>query len=224
MCDPILPINYNYYALAILGATGIEMKKRFEWVYDLINTETILVDKIYLLAGERYISKDESGLERDGGKEFLESIAKKYNHSLQKVIETEIARELAENIFSKLNGDIKIITLNSEQVNGKRPTTESNAQLLLKELQNYDSKRGKILIVSRAPNIFPQKQQFFSIIKDDNINFEFAGGACSFDEADQEYAIINILMPVAGTFYQAANQLRGKIAKNDNAINKKEDL
>ncbi len=225
MCDPILPIDYNYYALAILGATGIEMKKRFEWAHDLINIKTILIDKIYLLAGERYIETDESGLDRDGGRGFLESIAAKYNHSLQKVTETEIARELAENIFSKLNSDIKIITLHSEQSNGKRPTTESNARVLLRELESHASREDiKILVISRAPNIFPQKQQFLPIIKDSNIKFEFVGGPCSFNEGSLEYNIMNILMPVAGTFYQAANQLRGKMANNSNLINKKEDL
>ena len=54
MLDSVLPKHADGACIAVLGATGNEMAKRFDYLHQIIDSALVTNPKVYLLVGERF--------------------------------------------------------------------------------------------------------------------------------------------------------------------------
>lgn len=200
LMSAIAPSRSDWDAAAVLGATGIELHKRMDYIVKLLNSTVLKTDTIFLLVGERFITQDEAGFNREGGREHLQGLADSCGIARNAITESYIAADIAVQKFSEL--DFSVVNWNCgitmpQDVEGKkifiidtpkgdkfRPNTQDTVSAFLAYTSLHKIPLTSVLYFSRNPNILAQKDQVSSIMQEQAklIDFEVVGGGCEVDE------------------------------------------
>jgi predicted nucleic-acid-binding protein len=207
--------------LAILGATGIEMKKRITYVKHLIDNHSFTPKYIFLLTGERYSLQDCNSydqnskcfISQDGGMDYITILAKNNHVTAEEITEIHIMKDQ----YKKIIGLPTPIVINTPRGIKQRPDT-SDTVIHFMNSSVYPF-CNRTIFVSRAPNI---KAQHVAIEKvyhklDSTKTFETIGREASIRELTHQASVAHhIIMPIAGTIYGQYVKVCKKISINQN--------
>jgi hypothetical protein len=172
--DSIKPKIQFFDAVCILGATGPKMKDRIDYANFLIESG-LKVKNIILLAGERYVTKNIDGKERE-----LIELAKKLNiNDWQKLTETDLISDLY-NKSDLYNRNLAYHLIDTLAMDLPRPTTQTTIIELIKFLNAHREIRN-IIFISNQPYVKYQESVIRSVFDDFkiNVNFEVVGSSYS---------------------------------------------
>jgi hypothetical protein len=157
--EELPPQEQEYQAIAVFGSTASEMKLRLDYAKNLVEQRNIQAKQLFLLCGERPFT-----LNVDGNDEFLNEIAGNYQIDPKQVTETH----LMQNAYQQVKGenqfaDIPVKVIDTPKGSKPRPTT---VDTLIKLAQENPDLAGKVLFISRAPNIQAQAEDTKLILKE----------------------------------------------------------
>lgn len=157
-------------ALIIFGATGSTMNTRLKYAADLITTNQINATWLIFLVGERYVTLDQNGISLDGTQESLEPLAKSLHKTVDKLTETDLAKNLYRN--SALYNKIPMIFIDTPRGLLSRPTTETTLLELCKWLKAHPEV-ARITFVSNQPYIGYQTAITDAVLKNQKIMLDY---------------------------------------------------
>ena len=169
LTDSISPTNSNPDLIAIFGAAMGAMKSRFNYIDKLYKSNTIKVNFLALLTGER---KASIGI--DGSEQELTEIAKKHNTTIDKLIETTLMLEAyhGSTISSKLPTENHLILIDIPMKNHLRPTTETTVQGLCNWLKKHEDIHS-IVFISSQPHVKYQEAIVKEVFKQQGLQVKF---------------------------------------------------
>ncbi len=171
--DKILPKQKCIDALCILGATAPKMADRIEYANSLVQSG-LEPKAIILLAGERYVTKDIDGTEKQ-----LIKIANQYKLKDWKMLtETHLIHDLYDKSPLR-NRNITVHIIDTPRGDLPRPTTQTTILKLIEWLKNHQEIKS-ITFISNQPYVLYQKAIIDIIFKDENITdiqYEIVGNS-----------------------------------------------
>lgn len=217
----IPPSNQKIDCVAILGATGTEIKKRIEYVKELIESNRIKQDSIFLLTGARYTTQGCSPeqlenhqtcgfIKQDGGYNYLDKLATTHSIKINNVTETHIM----EDQYEKIIGSPAPHVIDTK-VSKIRPDT---ADTIVAFTNAPEYKRcHHTAFVSRAPNIKAQHIAIASVHNRMKLTntFETIGGSANPNEIVYKPSVAHhIVMPIGGVIYGQYVEVCKKLSIN----------
>ena len=170
--EAIKPQQQSVDAVCVLGATTAKMADRIDYVESLIQAG-LQTKSIILLAGERYVTKDVDGTEKE-----LTQLAKKLNFpDWRKLTETHLIKDLYSTSALQNRG-IMTYLIDTPARNLPRPTTQTTTLELISWLKTHDNIK-KIIFVSNQPYVHYQNAIIRSIFEEQKLPhyYEVVGNA-----------------------------------------------
>ena len=168
--NEVLPMEKNFDAVGILGASMKAMHDRIKFVESLIE-RGYKFKKVVLLTGERYATTNV-----DCSAEKLEEVAQFFGIESKKVTETHLFKYLYEN--SSLNGKFDLVVIDTPQRDGRRPTTQTTVEDFCAWNTAHPEVESMVFI-SGQPHVLYQKAIIAEVLarKDSVLKFEVIGNA-----------------------------------------------
>lgn len=191
ICSKIQPKFLWYDAVAVFGATGKEMLRRFDYIKEMLPE----VNHLYLLTGYRKIENTENGLERDGGESYLLNLSLRLNMQISNLSEDNIMQDIA---YSKFNGSKIHVVYGKISDKLNRATTRTTLEAFF-EINHKEN--ASVLFVSGAPNILPQS---LTVQEISGKKLEVVGNECNHLKFinTSTTTLHSMIMPIAGAFYE----------------------
>jgi hypothetical protein len=210
--------------LAILGATGTEIKKRMIFTKDVLNTT--IIPHVFLLTGERYSVQGCSEVQLaqnqncgfigpDGGYEYLSNLAEHNHKTLSQITETDIMLDQYNKVVGNNNTAISLHVVDTPKGEKVRPDTVATVIHFIRSPEF--EKCHHTAFVSRAPNIKAQHLSIRKVYREQGLvqTFETIGGSANVTELKTKAsAAHHILMPIAGVIYDSYTEICKKLSQD----------